>query len=69
MIPAILTSAGLFLTIFGPRFDVEAEGERGFGDRPHPLPTIPRRIAAPLLSLCGLNPRRPTPLALDLNSV
>jgi len=31
--PDILTSAGSFLTILGPRFDVEAEGERGFGDR------------------------------------
>ena len=30
--PDILTCPGSFLTIFGPRFDVEAEGERGFWD-------------------------------------
>jgi len=29
--PDILTSPGSVLTVFGPRFDVEAEGERGFG--------------------------------------
>jgi len=30
--PDILTCPGSILTIWGPRFDVEAEGERGFGD-------------------------------------